>query len=219
MTILDFAPVFADWHQLLKGFFLTVILTVVSVVVGFFLSIVFGWAKVYGIKPVRLLLDIYIEVIRNTPFIVQVFFIFFGLPAIGIRLDPLIAGFIALTINLSAYACEIVRAGIENIAKGQIEAAKSLALSPKQTFIHVILPPALAQTWNSIVGQIVITMLLSAICSQISVEELSASANIIASDTYRNFEAYIVVTIVYLIVAIALREFLQWLGNKYILRG
>jgi polar amino acid transport system permease protein len=121
-------------------------------------------------------------------------------------------------LNLGAYSCEIVRAGIEATPRGQLEAAQSLAFTRWQTFTRVVLPPALARVWPAQVGQIIIVMLGSAVCGQISVEEVSQAANLISSRTYRTFESYIVVSIIYLALAVAMRELLNWLGRRLVAR-
>ncbi|MET0543905.1 MAG: amino acid ABC transporter permease, partial [Variovorax sp.] len=156
-----------------------------------------------------------VELIRNTPFIVQLIFIFFGLPAAGVMLTPETASIIAMVANLGAYSTEIIRAGIEATPKGQIEAAVSLALNKVQVFTRVVLPPALRKVWPAMVSQIIIVMLGSAVCGQISVEELSYSANLIQSRNFRAFEAFIVATLIYLALAIGLRRLLDWAGPKY----
>jgi polar amino acid transport system permease protein len=158
----------------------------------------------------------YVELVRNTPFIVQLFFVFFGLPALGVKLSPEAASVIAMVVNLGAYATEIVRAGIEATPRGQIEAALSLALTPAQTFLRVVLPPALRKVWPSLVSQIVIVMLGSAVCSQISTEELSYAANLIQSRNFRSFEAFIIATALYLALASFVRHLLQWLGPRFL---
>jgi len=138
------------------------------------------------------------------------------LPAAGIKLSPLTASILTLVINLGAYATEIVRAGIEATPRGQIEAAQSLALSPRQIFLRVILPPAFKKVWPALVSQITIIMLGSAVCGQISTEELSFATNLIQSRNFRAFEAYIVGTLMYLVLAIALRRLLNWLGPRFL---
>ena len=126
------------------------------------------------------------------------------------------ASVIAMVINLSAYATEIVRAGIVATPRGQVEAALSLALGRAQIFLHVVLPPALKKVWPALVSQIVIVMLGSAVCGQISTPELSFAANLIQSRNFRAFEAYIIATGIYLILAIGVREGLNWLGPRYL---
>jgi polar amino acid transport system permease protein len=158
----------------------------------------------------------YVELIRNTPFIIQLFFIFFGLPALGVKLSAETASILAMVLNLGAYACEIVRAGIESTPPGQIEAAKSLALNRWQIFTRVVLPPSLERVWPALVSQIIIVMLGSAVCGQISTEEISYAANLISSRTFRSMESYILVTVVYLGFAILLRQTLNWAGPRFI---
>jgi polar amino acid transport system permease protein len=142
--------------------------------------------------------------------------VYFGLPALGLRLSPETASIIAMVINLSAYATEIIRAGIEATPKGQIEAGMSLALTPRQIFTHVVLPPALRKVWPALVSQIIIVMLGSAVCGQISTEELSHAANLIQSRNFRAFEAFIIATLTYLMLAMALRRLLNWLGPRFL---
>ena len=216
MIEFDFAVVLAQWPMLLRGLGLTVVLTVISAVLGALLGTACAWARLHGNPVLKRGVGGYVELVRNTPFIIQLFFIFFGLPSLGLRLSVEVACVLAMVLNLGAYACEIVRAGLQTTPKGQLEAAMSLALTPWQTFSRVVLPPALARVWPALVSQIIIVMLGSAVCGQISAEELSQAANLIASRTFRSFESYIVVTAIYLLLAIALRQLLYWVGPRFI---
>ncbi len=216
MIQLDFLAVLSQWPALLKGAAFTLGLSAVAAVLGVGVGVVCGWARVYGPAWLSWTVAVYVELIRNTPFIVQLFFIYFGLPSLGVKLTPEIASIIAMVVNLGAYAAEIARAGIENTPRGQIEAARSLALTEAQVFTRVVLPPALGRVWPALVSQIVIVMLGSAVCGQISAQELSYAANLIQSRNFRAFEAYIVATVIYLVLAIGVRQFLNWLGPKYI---
>jgi len=152
--------------------------------------------------------------IRNTPFIVQLFFIFFGLPSIGIKLTALMAAALAMTINLTAYGIEIVRAGLEAVPEGQREAGFSLGLSPLRVFIQIVLPQAIAVVYPSLVSQIVITMLESAVISQIAVVDLTHVADLIQSRSYRAFETYFAVAVIYLGMALGLRWLLNRAGTR-----
>lgn len=212
----DFAAVLAEWPLLARGVATTVGLTAVSAAFGGLLGIACAWARAHGGAPLRLAVGGYVELIRNTPFIVQLFFIFFGLPALGVKLSPELASVLAMVINLGAYATEIVRAGIESTPRGQIEAAQSLALDRYQVFTRVVLPPALKKVWPALVSQIVIVMLGSAVCGQIATEELSYAANLIQSRNFRGFESFIVATGLYLLLAIALRRALNWAGPRFV---
>ncbi|RMX08669.1 amino acid ABC transporter permease [Corticibacter populi] len=213
---LDFMPVLAQWPILFKGLLLTLLLTAVGTPLGVLLGIACGWLRMHGVRPVRLVVGAFIELMRNTPFIIQLFFIFFGLPALGLKLTPLSASLIAMTLNLGAYSAEIVRAGMRAMPKGHVEAAQSLALNRWQVFLHVVLPPSLKRVWPALVSQIILVMLGTSVCSQISLEEMTYSANLISSRTFRNFEAYILVTAAYLALAVLLRHLLNWAGPRWL---
>ena len=213
---MDFLPVLANWPMLLKGLLLTLVLTAFALPMGVMLGIACAWARLHAGLAVRTLVATYVEVFRNTPFIIQLFFLFFGLPSMGVHLSPETASILAMTLNLGAYACEQIRAGIEATPRGQLEAAMSLALNRWQTFTRVVLPPSLGRVGPALTGQMIIVMLGSAVCSQISTEELSYAANLISSRTFRSFESYIVVTLVYLMLAVLLRQFLVWIGPRFI---
>jgi polar amino acid transport system permease protein len=222
---LDFMAVLSEWPLLLKGVGWTLTLTAAAVIVGTLLGIALACVRGRGfgdtLAPawLKALVGGYVELIRNTPFIIQLFFIFFGLPAAGFKLSAETASFIAMVVNLSAYATEIIRAGLEATPKGQIEAAVSLALSRTQTFIRVVLPPALKKVWPGMVSQIIIVMLGSSVCGQISTQELSYAADLIQSRNFRAFEAFIIIGVLYLVLSIALRHLLNWLGRTFIFGG
>jgi polar amino acid transport system permease protein len=213
---LDFVAILSQWPMLLKGVAWTLGLTVVSAVIGVVVGVACAWARSQGPTWLKWVTGTYVELVRNTPFIVQLFFIFFGLPAAGFRLSPEAASVIAMVVNLGAYATEIIRAGIDATPKGQIEAAVSLALNRWQVFTRVVLPPALRKVWPSLVSQIIIVMLGSAVCGQISTEELSYAANLIQSRNFRAFEAFIVATLIYLALAVGVRRFLNWAGPRFL---
>ena len=216
MIAFDFPAVLAEWPMLAKGVGVTVVLTAISATLGVGLGTACAWARWQGAAWLKAMVGVYVELIRNTPFIVQLFFIFFGLPSLGIRLSPEFASVLAMAINLGAYSAEIVRAGIANTPKGQIEAAQSLALSTAQVFTRVVLPPALKRVWPALVSQIIIVMLGSAVCGQISTAELSYAANLIQSRNFRAFEAFIVATLIYLALSMLLRKLLNWFGPRFI---
>lgn len=212
----DFFSVLSQWQLLSIGVAWTVGLTVIATVLGMAVGITCAWVRAQGPAWLRWPVGVYVELLRNTPFIVQLFFIFFGLPAVGVKLSPEVASIIAMVLNLGAYATEIVRAGIQSTPRGQVEAAVSLALSRRQVFTWVVLPPALKRVWPALVSQIIIVMLGSAVCSQISVADLTYAANLIQSRNFRAFEAFIVATAIYLVLSIALRRLLQWCGPRFV---
>lgn len=212
----DFSIVLAQWPLLLQGFLLTVLLTVIAIPLGFVLGVAFAWLRVYGARWIKWIVGAYVEIIRNTPFIIQLFFIFFGLPAMGVKLSPEVASGLAMALNLTAYACEVIRAGILGTQKGQIEAAESLAMNRWQIFIDVVLPPSLKRIWPAFVSQTIIVMLGSAVCGQVSAQDVSYAASLISSRTFRSFEAYVIVGVIYLCTAIVMRQCLLWLGNRFL---
>ena len=216
---LDFIAVLLQWPLLAQGVLWTLGLTAVSATIGLVLGTLCAWARSSGPLWLRWVVGAYVEIIRNTPFIVQLFFVFFGLPAAGVKLTPETASVIAMVINLGAYAAEIVRAGIDATPRGQLEAAASLALSRVQTFLYVVLPPALQKVWPALTSQIIIVMLGSAVCGQISTEELSYAANLIQSRNFRAFEAFIIATGIYLLLSIGVRALLNWAGPRYLFGG
>lgn len=215
----DFGPVAARSDVILDGVWQTLYLSGVGILLGLGLGVLLAMSRGLIPRPVQRLLDAYIEVIRNTPFLIQLFLIFFGLPVLGLRLNAMQAAIVTIMLNLGAYATEIIRAGIDNIHPSQIEAGASLALTRLQVFRHVVLMPALARVWPSLTSQFVLTLLGTSICSFISVQELSGSAAQVESETFRSFETYIVVTVVYLVLSLLLRLALLGVGEVLFPRG
>ena len=204
---------------LLQGLWITILLGVVSIVAGLVSGLLMALLRLYAPAPVRALARIYIDVFRSIPLLVLLVLVYYALPFVGIRLSSFASAATALTLVSCAYTAEIFRAGIEAIPKGQFEAAASLALSRVQTFLHVVLPPALKKVWPALTSQIIIVMLGSAVCGQISTQELSYAANLIQSRNFRAFEAFIVATGIYLLLSIGVRGLLNWLGPRYLFGG
>ena len=146
----NFAPVFASYEELMLGVWLTVRLSCAAMGIGLLVSIVGAVAKTSRVKLFVWLANAYVEIIRNTPFLVQIFFIFFGLPSIGVQLSPNEAALLALVVNFGAYGTEIVRAGIESIQRGQIEAGTALGFTRLQVFRFIILKPALRTVYPAL---------------------------------------------------------------------
>lgn len=215
----DFQPVLQQGDLLLKGALFTLELTAIGAVLGIALGTLGAACRAWRLKPFDRLFGLYVELIRNTPFLIQLFFIFFGLPSLGVHISEWQAAVLAMVINLGAYSTEIIRAGIQAVPKGQLEAAAALAMTRAETFRHVILRPALAKVWPALSSQVVIVMLGSAVCSQISTEELTFAANFIQSRNFRAFETYLLTTLLYLVMAIGVRQLLHWIGRRFIQGG
>lgn len=214
----EFAPVLEYTGLLARGAGFTLALTAAGAVLGVGLGTAGAICRAWKVRPFDALFGAYVEVIRNTPFLVQLFFIFFGLPALGIKLGEWQAAVLAMVVNLGAYSTEIIRAGILATPRGQLEAAASLALSRPQIFRHVVLRPALQKVWPALVSQVIIVMLGSAVCSQIATEELTFAANFIQSRNFRAFETYFITTAIYFALALLLRQLLMWAGRRLVFR-
>ncbi|PWC16977.1 polar amino acid ABC transporter permease [Brenneria roseae subsp. roseae] len=213
---LNFAALWPFWPELLAGLWVTIELTVMATIGGIAIGIC-GAALRSG-KPTLpgKLWGIYVELIRNTPFVVQLFFIVFGLPSLGWKLTAGEAALLAMLINLGAYSTEIIRAGIQVTPKGQWEAARVLGLTRSQTFLRVILPPSLQRIYPALVSQCIIVMLGSSVVSQVSYEELTFAANLIQSRTFLSFEVYLVTTLCYLALSILMRQLLLLAGRRFL---
>ncbi|MGE9552007.1 amino acid ABC transporter permease [Erwinia amylovora] len=213
---LNFPALWPHWPELLSGLWVTIQLTVLATAGGVSLGIL-GAALRSG-RPSLLsgLWGGYVELIRNTPFVVQLFFIVFGLPNLGLKLTAGEAALLAMLINLGAYSTEIIRAGIQVTPKGQWEAGRVLGLTRTQTFLRVVLPPSLKRIYPALVSQCIIVMLGSSVVSQVSYEELTFAANLIQSRTFLSFEVYLVTTVIYLALSIAMRQLLLAAGRKWL---
>ncbi|CDX16182.1 Polar amino acid ABC transporter inner membrane subunit [Mesorhizobium sp. ORS 3359] len=211
---LDFGWLASAAGVIARGAAMTLLLIAVTTLAGTFFSILGAAGKRNGPKPLQVAIGIYVEVMRNTPFLVQLFFIFFGLPSLAIRLDPILAAMLAMTLNMAAYTIEIVGAGLDAVPRGQTEAALALGLRPRQVFIKIVLPQALKVIYPALTSQIVIMMLESAVVSQIAVRELTYEADMLQARTFRAFETYFVVTMVYLGLSMGLRRLLVFGGRR-----
>ncbi len=210
---LNFSDIWADKEFLIGGVLVTLTLSAITIIIGLIIGCFGAAARVYGGKILRNIISSYVEIIRNTPLIVQLFIVFFGLPSIGIRLSPTTASIIALSINLGAYSTEIIRAGLESIPRSQIEAGQCLGLSGVQIFRYVVLPPAIKSVYPALTSQFVLIMLGTSVVSQISATDLFHVGSIIQSRTFRDFEVYLVISGVYLVLALLLRLAFNLIGN------
>lgn len=203
--ILDFSSILARWQMLADGAWLTVQLACVTTLTGFLIGTLCAVARRSSVPWLQALAGGYVELIRNTPFLVQIFIVYFGLSSLGFSFSAVTVAIIALTINVAAYTAEIMRAGFDSIQTGQWEAAETLGLNRLQQYWHVALRPAMERVYPSLTSQFILLMLASSVTSQISTEELTAAANYIQSETYRPFETYIVIAIIYVALSLAMR--------------
>lgn len=201
----QFRDVLAYWPSLIDGVAMTLMLSLVGMAGGVLVGILGATAQLYGPRPLPLLAAAYVEAIRNTPLLVQLFIVFFGLSQIGLRLDAPVAAIVTLIVNVGAYATEIVRAGLQAIPRTQVEAGHALGLSGYQVFRHVVLVPALKMMFPMLASQFTLLLLATSVVSLISVEDLFHAASIIQSRTFRDFEVYTVIGLVYLALALCCR--------------
>ncbi|WP_373805051.1 amino acid ABC transporter permease [Delftia acidovorans] len=212
----DFGAVFDYSGLLAQGAGFTLALTAAGAVLGGAIGVAGGVSRAWRIAPLHWLFKVYVEGIRNTPFLVQLMFVFFGLPSLGVQINEWQACLLTTVINLGAYITEIVRAGIQETPRGQLEAAGALGMGRWALFRHVVLRPALQRVWPSLSSQIVIVMLGTSVVSQIAAQDLTFAANFIQSRNFRAFETYLVVTAAYFVLALALRQLLAWIGQRFV---
>lgn len=208
----DFSFLADYWPQIIDGAVRTLWLSAFSIIFGFLLGGVCAIARIHGSPLARRGVGIYVDVIRNTPLVIQAFWLFFGMAALGFRIPAFYAAVITLVINVGAYTAEILRAGLESIPNGQREAANCLGLKKWQVILYVELPQAVERVYPSLVSQFILMMLATSIMSQISVEELTGAAYGIQSITFRGFEIYIVVAVVYLLLSWLTRTVMMLAG-------
>lgn len=210
----QFRDVLAYWPSLLDGVAMTLMLSLIAMAGGVLVGILGAAARLYGPRPLQLAAAAYVEAIRNTPLLVQLFIVFFGLSQIGLRMSAPVAAIVALIVNVGAYSTEIVRAGLQAIPRTQVEAGHALGLAGHQVFRHVVLFPALKIMYPALASQFTLLLLATSVVSFISVEDLFHAASIIQSRTFRDFEVYTVIGVVYLALALTCRA-----GLALIYRG
>jgi polar amino acid transport system permease protein len=196
---LQFGPVFAHLDLLLWGLAQTVQFSILSIIFGTLIGMLGAAGRAFGPRWLSAIIGVYVEVVRNTPLLVQLYVVFFSLPLIGLKFTPGTSAVIALSVHLGAYATEILRAGVESISPGQIEAARSLGLSRYRIIRHVVLVPAVRAVYPALSAQFVLQLMGTSIIGAIAAEELTAVANNMVMQTFRSFEIYIVVAVIYFV--------------------
>lgn len=202
---LQFRDVLAAWQSFLDGMEVTIFLSAATMIGSLIVGTLLTIGRLYGPMLLRRAVMLYVEVVRNTPLLVQLFLVYFGLPSLGIRFDGITSALITFTFYLSAYTAEIMRAGIEAVPNTQVEAGHSLGLSHSQVFRHIILVPALKDMVPALSSQFIFFMLASSVVSQIAVQDLFHVGAIVQARTYRDLEVYIVIGVLYLGLALAFR--------------
>lgn len=199
-TALQFGPVLIHLDRLLDGVVDTIVLAVLSILLGTIIGTLGAVARSFGPRWLGLVVGAYVELIRNTPLLIQLYFVFFSLPLFGLKFSSNAAAIIALSIHLGAYATEILRAGVAAVPRGQIEAAKSLGLSNYRVIRHVVLVPAVRAVYPALSAQYILQLMGTSIVGAIAAEELTAIANNLVMQTFRSFEVYIVIAVIYFVL-------------------
>lgn len=211
----DFGAVLDRAPELLWGSIGTLGLALAGMLLALVIGILGVVARTSKSEIMRTPVIVFVEVVRNTPFLVQIFFIYFALPLMGIRLNPTVTAIMALGINGGAYAIEIIRGGVESVSRGQIEAGFALGLHKADVFRLIVLKPALRAIYPSLTSQFIMLTLTTSVCTSIAAYELTSAAQRIESDTFRSFEVYFTVTAIYLVISTLMMGLFALISRHY----
>ena len=201
---------------LLAGAGITLEITALSVAFGMLIGIIIALIRLSRLKPLRWLGNVYVDFIRGTPLLVQIFLVYFALPGlIGHRVDAFFAAIAACSINSCAYVAEIFRGGIQSIDIGQMEAGRSLGMSWWQTMRYIILPQAFKRIIPPLGNEFIAMLKDSSLVSVIGFEELTRRGQLIIARTYASFEIWMAVAIIYLILTFTVARLTGLLERKF----
>ena len=212
--VFQFRPVFQELPMLLDGALTTLHISLLTLFFSFALGTAGALCRLSRLRWLRDPATWYVEFIRNTPLLVQLFFIYFGFSQIDIQVPNYVAGLIGLVVNNSAYLTEIIRTGIQAVHKGQFEAGLSLGLSFPRLMRHVVFPQAFRVIYPPLCNQFVGIILWSSLVSTIAVEDLAMRGKQLASTTFRSFETYIVLTLIYVVMTLTVSGTLKLVGRR-----
>ncbi|XER08339.1 Glutamine transport system permease protein GlnP [Sporomusa rhizae] len=216
MLNFDFDLVVRSFPLLLMGAGITVQITALSVGFGLLIGMFVGISRLSLVWPVKALAAVYVDFIRGTPLLVQIFLIYFALPlVVGQRIDPFIAAITACSINSGAYVAEIFRAGIQSIDKGQMEAGRSLGMTWAQTMRYIILPQAFKRIIPPLGNEFIAMLKDSSLVSVIGFEELTRRGQLIIARTYGSFEIWLTVAFIYLVMTFTISRLVDYLERRY----
>ena len=201
---------------LLAGALVTVQITALSVAFGLFIGMLMSLARLSNKWIFRAFATAYVDFVRGTPLLVQIFIIYFALPLIvGQRVDPFIAAITACSINSGAYVAEIFRGGIQSIDKGQMEAGRSLGMTWAQTMRYIILPQAFKRIIPPLGNEFIAMLKDSSLVSVIGFEELTRSGQLIIARTYASFEIWTIVAFIYLVMTFTISRLVAYLERRF----
>ncbi len=201
---------------LLMGAGVTVKITAISVLLGILIGLFIGIARISSNRVIHLIAAVYVDFLRGTPLLVQIFLVYFALPVVtGQRIDPFFAAIAACSINSSAYVAEIFRAGIQSIDAGQMEAGRSLGMTWVQTMRYIIVPQAARRVIPPLGNEFIALLKDSSLVSVIGFEELTRRGQLIIARTYASLEIWLCVAIIYLIMTVSISRLVSWLERRY----
>jgi polar amino acid transport system permease protein len=205
-----------EWRigPLAMGLWVTIWISFVSGFVGLIIGLIAGLCRLSPNPALRGLAVLYIELIRGTPLLVQIFIFYFFIGTV-LNLDRIVAGIGALALFVGAYTAEIIRAGIQSIARGQTEAARSLGMSATETMIHIVLPQAFKRVLPPLAGQFISLIKDSSLVSVIAITDLTKSGREIITASFATFEIWFTVALLYLAVTSVLSQLLFWLERRF----
>jgi polar amino acid transport system permease protein len=212
--VFQFRPIFQELPLLLSGALVTIHISILALFFSFIVGTIGALCRLSRFRWLSVPAKWYVEFIRNTPLLVQLFFIYFGTSQFNIEVSNYTAGLIGLVVNNGAYLTEIVRAGIEAIHKGQFEAGHSLGLSFPQLMRFVVFPQALRVIYPPLCNQFIGIILWSSLVSTIAVQDLALRGKELVTETFRSFEVYTVVTLVYVVMTLTISGLLKLLGRR-----
>jgi polar amino acid transport system permease protein len=205
--------------KLLEGTVITIELTIIAITTGVLLGIPIALGRVYGSKFVYTISTFFVEIIRGTPLLTQLFILYFGLPSVGIMLSPLIAAMIGMGINSAAYQAEYFRGAIQAVRKEQLIAAYSLGMKQIQAIKHIVLPQMFRLAIPSWSNELIYLLKYSSMAYMIQAPEIMSQGRLIASRNFRTFEVFIVVALIYLILVLVLSKLLDLMEKRFHIPG
>ena len=212
----DFSLIWNSLPLLLAGAGVTIEITAIAVGLGFVFGLITSVCRLSGVKILNILAVCYVNIIRGTPLLVQIFLIYFALPMIiGERINPFVAAVAACSVNSGAYVAEIFRAGIQSVDKGQMEAGRSLGLSWMQTMRYIILPQAFKHVIPPLGNEFISMSKETSLVSVIGFEELTRRGQLIIAKTYGSFEIWLTVAFIYLVMTFTIAQLVSYLERRF----
>lgn len=218
LTDFNFRIIFEYLPLFLTGLKSTFLISIISLMLALVTGTIACACRISGIKIIKYPAIAYIEIIRSTPLLVQIYFLYFGLPTLGVKIPEIQTGILALMLNSGAYIAEIIRAGINSVDPGQLEAGVSSGLNYVQRMRFIILPQALGVTVPPLLGQSIVLVKDSALLSLISVMELTRCGQTMTSERFMPSEAFFTVAFFYMCIYFVLKALADWSQKKLIFR-